>query len=340
MHIYINFHGPNIALELNPILIITALRKKPKQPKKPMVGLFWTRILAPVTTKSQLWQKIDEVDLENVDEFAEAFARTATPKKIRESIRLPKKAYRKSLDSKRSQSVGIFAKTLKRLQIDLETIKEAILHCDTKLINLDLLQQLRSHAASTEELNAIMNANAIATPDIPLDAPEKFLLNFSKIPFACERIDCMLFCSDFNETIGQISEKMTGMKYLCKTMVENSNLEELFSIILTLGNFMNGGNHLRGQADGFGLDILGKLRDVKSKDKKMTLLSYITKTYIQKQRNNGLQLKDIGYPVPGVQEINDACSVDFGSIADRIELLKKRFTGKLKLTTFHLCHSN
>ena len=37
------------------------------------------------------------------------------------------------------------------------------------------------------------------------------------------------------------------------------------AIILALGNFMNGGNLQRGQADGFGLDILSKLKDVKSK---------------------------------------------------------------------------
>lgn len=40
-------------------------------------------------------------------------------------------------------------------------------------------------------------------------------------------------------------------------------LKKLFAIILTLGNYMNGGNGQRGQADGFGLEILSKLKDVK-----------------------------------------------------------------------------
>ena len=40
-------------------------------------------------------------------------------------------------------------------------------------------------------------------------------------------------------------------------------LKQLFAIILTLGNYMNGGNCQRGQADGFGLEILSKLKDVK-----------------------------------------------------------------------------
>lgn len=36
-------------------------------------------------------------------------------------------------------------------------------------------------------------------------------------------------------------------------------------LVLALGNHMNGGSRVRGQADGFGLEILPKLKDVKSR---------------------------------------------------------------------------
>lgn len=36
-------------------------------------------------------------------------------------------------------------------------------------------------------------------------------------------------------------------------------------LVLALGNYMNGGSRARGQADGFGLEILPKLKDVKSR---------------------------------------------------------------------------
>lgn len=39
---------------------------------------------------------------------------------------------------------------------------------------------------------------------------------------------------------------------------------QVLGLILAFGNFMNGGNRSRGQADGFALDILPKLKDVKS----------------------------------------------------------------------------
>ncbi len=39
---------------------------------------------------------------------------------------------------------------------------------------------------------------------------------------------------------------------------------QVLGLVLAFGNIMNGGNRSRGQADGFTLDILPKLKDVKS----------------------------------------------------------------------------
>ena len=41
-------------------------------------------------------------------------------------------------------------------------------------------------------------------------------------------------------------------------------MENILGLLLAYGNYMNGGT-ARGQADGFGLEILTKLKDVKSK---------------------------------------------------------------------------
>lgn len=45
----------------------------------------------------------------------------------------------------------------------------------------------------------------------------------------------------------------------------------VLGLILAFGNFMNGGNRTRGQADGFVLDILPKLKDVKSSVSRVSL---------------------------------------------------------------------
>lgn len=58
-------------------------------------------------------------------------------------------------------------------------------------------------------------------------------------------------------------EIINVIKYFLQFLMTSESLKQLFAIILAVGNYMNGGNGQRGQADGFGLEILSKLKDVK-----------------------------------------------------------------------------
>lgn len=278
--------------------------------------------------REKLWQKIDETVLENADDFTELFARQATPKRPREVTKVPKKSVIKVLDHKRSQSVGIFSQSLYRHRIDSQVIQRAIYNWDLSSIGLDLLQQLLEHKASNDELKAIKDALENAPANVPLDGPEQFLLKFSEISCAPERIACIIFRNDFEEANAQIQQKIKIIQNLCEFLMENDHLNDLFAIILTLGNFMNGGNRYRGQADGFGLDVLNKLKDVKSKDKKITLLHFIVKTFIGKRRQSGLKPKEIIYPVPDAEDVKSASTVDFDTLNEQIEHLSKSLSGK------------
>ena len=51
----------------------------------------------------------------------------------------------------------------------------------------------------------------------------------------------------------------------------------LIDLSVACGNYMNGGNKQRGQADGFGIDILPKVKDVKSKDNFDNLLGFVVR---------------------------------------------------------------
>lgn len=46
---------------------------------------------------------------------------------------------------------------------------------------------------------------------------------------------------------------------------DQESVKIVLGLVLAFGNHMNGGNRTRGQADGFGLEILPKLKDVKSR---------------------------------------------------------------------------
>lgn len=79
----------------------------------------------------------------------------------------------------------------------------------------------------------------------------------------------------------------------------------------------------RGQADGFGLEILSKLKDVKSKDSKTTLLHYVVKTYMK--RIDPFE-KENKFPTPEPEDIRRAASVNFDDVKIELQKLNKELT--------------
>ncbi|XP_058819666.1 protein cappuccino isoform X2 [Topomyia yanbarensis] len=311
-----------------------AFRKTAVNPPKPMKPLYWTRIVAPKispvtetdsTSESAiaeeqniaLWQELEETNLDNLDEFTELFSRQVVIPKVKEKVEKPEKTI-KVLDSKRSQNVGIFAKSL---HVDFVEIEFAIYHCDTSVVSLEALQKIMEIKATDEELAQIKDC---AEGNIPLDPPEQFLLRISNISSFSERISCIVFQAEFDEHYISVTRKLETVKHICEFLIENEQLKHLFSIILTLGNYMNGGNRTRGQADGFGLEILGKLKDVKSKDNNITLLHFIIKTYISQCRNSGQLLHDVKLPVPDPGDLDRAVLVDFDDCRTQLNMLKSK----------------
>ncbi|KAJ0175665.1 hypothetical protein K1T71_008824 [Dendrolimus kikuchii] len=96
------------------------------------------------------------------------------------------------------------------------------------------------------------------------------------------------------------------------SFLNSESLKRLFAIILTLGNYMNGGNGQRGQADGFGLEILAKLKDVKSKQSNVTLLHFIVRTYMRS--SGGALAEGCALPVPEPGDVARAAALDFADV--------------------------
>jgi len=183
--------------------------------------------------------------------------------------------------------------------------------------------------ASEDELQRIREA---AGGDIPLDHPEQFLLDISLISMASERISCIVFQAEFEESVTLLARKLETVAQLSQQLIESEDLKRVFSIILTLGNYMNGGNRQRGQADGFNLDILGKLKDVKSKESHTTLLHFIVRTYIAQRRKEGVHPLEIRLPIPEPADVERAAQMDFEEVQQQIFDLNKKFLGEFSRT--------
>uniref|UniRef100_A0A8D3DIE9 FH2 domain-containing protein n=1 Tax=Scophthalmus maximus TaxID=52904 RepID=A0A8D3DIE9_SCOMX len=99
--------------------------------------------------------------------------------------------------------------------------------------------------------------------------PLAFLISFSFLPL--------------NLTFISLSRFFRVCMCVCAHQIIQSGkcVLQVLGLVLAFGNFMNGGNRSRGQADGFTLDILPKLKDVKSSDNSQSLLSYIVAYYLR-----------------------------------------------------------
>lgn len=274
------------------------------------------------TKPTVLWQQIDETSLEDLSEFTELFARRAiAPTKPKVDTQRSKVETIKVFDSKRSQSVGIFARSI---HVEFAEVENAIYQCDTSVVSLEQLTQIMEMRATDEELVQIREAAKMGGI---LDSPEEFLLKVANCSYSVERISCIVFQADFDEKCSAIVRKLDTMTQLCSLLLESQPLRHLLSIVLTLGNYMNGGNQQRGQADGFGLEILGKLKDVKSSDSRTTLLHYVVKTYVAECLKQGTRLDELQLPIPHPVDVNQAMGVDFTEVEVQIRELQKQLKG-------------
>ncbi|XP_045447451.1 formin-2 [Melitaea cinxia] len=305
------------------------LRKTPIKPAAPMKPLYWTRILAaplPPTCQGEaessgfkpLWLEIEEAKLDNIDEFTDLFSRQVVKVPVKKKVEVKTKIQPiKILDSKRSQNVGILAQSL---HVEFSEIENAIYNFDTSVVSLEALQQIYELRASEEEL-FLIKEHIKNKPDIPLDKPEAFLYELSGIQNFAERISCFTFQAEFDDAVNTIMHKLDNLKHTCEFLMTSESLKQLFAIILAVGNYMNGGNGQRGQADGFGLEILSKLKDVKSKQCHVTLLHFIVRTYMRAR--GGALAPACALPVPEPGDVGRAAALDFGDVADSLAALRK-----------------
>ncbi|XP_077359218.1 formin-2 isoform X2 [Festucalex cinctus] len=303
-------------------------RKAVVEPPRPMKPLYWTRI--QLHTKKEIssasvWEAIEEPDV-NFEEFVELFAKTAVKEKkqpLSDTITKSKaKQVVKLLSNKRSQAVGIL---MSSLHLDMKDIQHAILNLDNTVVDLETIQALYENRALPEELDKI-EKHVKSTKDKenakPLDKPEQFLYQLSQIPSFSGRVFCILFQSSFSECMSSLMRKLDTLLSVCKVLQDSEKVKRVLGLVLAFGNFMNGGNRTRGQADGFSLDILPKLKDVKSSDSMKSLLCYIVAYYL-KNFDEDAGKDTCVYPLPEPHELFQASQMKFEDFHKDLTRLRK-----------------
>ncbi|XP_027145508.1 formin-2 isoform X2 [Larimichthys crocea] len=303
-------------------------RKAVVEPPRPMKPLYWTRIQLhskKEVSSSLVWENIEEPDVD-FEEFVELFSKTAVKEKkqpLSDTITKSKaKQVMKLLNNKRSQAVGIL---MSSLHLDMKDIQHAILNLDNTVVDLETLQALYENRAQQDELDKIekhIKSSKDKENAKPLDKPEQFLYQLSLIPNFSGRVFCILFQSSFSECMSSIMRKLDTLQRLCKVLQDCETVKRVLGLVLAFGNFMNGGNRTRGQADGFTLDILPKLKDVKSSDNMKSLLSYIVAYYLR-HFDEDAGRETCVYPLPEPHDLFQASQMKFEDFQKDLTRLRK-----------------
>ncbi|XP_060789353.1 formin-2 isoform X2 [Neoarius graeffei] len=298
------------------------------EPPRPMKPLYWTRIQLHAKKEPNthlVWEKVEEPHVD-FEEFVELFSKSAMKEKkkpISDTISKSKtKQVVKVLSNKRSQAVGIL---MSSLHLDMKDIQHAILNMDNTVVDLETLQVLYENRAQREEMDKIkrhIKSSMEKENSKPLDKPEQFLLQLSEIPQFSERVFCILVQSTFTESISSVQRKISLLQCVCTALRWSKGVLQVLGLVLAFGNFMNGGNRSRGQADGFTLDVLPKLKDVKSSDNSQSLLSFIIAYYLRHFDEEAGQDTCV-YPLPEPQDLFQASQMKFEDFRRDLGKLRK-----------------
>ncbi|KAF7230921.1 formin isoform X2 [Nothobranchius furzeri] len=301
-------------------------RKPALEPSRPMKPLYWTRIQIQDDNNNSLWNILEEHRIINASEFEDLFAKTITKTKrkpLSEAYEKKAKARKiiKLLDSKRSQAVGIL---ISSLHLEMKDIQQAVVAVDHSVVDLEAIEALYDNRGHPEELEKIRkHYETSKEEDVKLlDKPEQFLYELSQSPAFAGRAWCIIFKSTFVDGITSIKRKLNSVSSVCKVLLESSGVREVMGLVLALGNHMNGGNRVRGQADGFGLEILPKLKDVKSKDNRISLVDYVVSYYLHNvDKSSGTDKS--AFPLPDPQDVFLAAQVKFDDLSGDLKQLQQ-----------------
>ena len=199
-----------------------------------------------------IWNKLNEMKLD-INEVVSLFG--VKKKDLSKSeVKKSKVEVKKFLDTKRTQEVSVIRTKLP----EPEVVGNALITFDQSLLNSEQVDGLLKILITKEELEMYKNMGEGGT----WDKGEKYIIKINDIPNHKTKLEIWSLTNKFQEKLPGMTESLKYMIGACEEIKTNQHFKLVLSVILGLGNILNGGS-TKGQADGFGLDLLKKLPGIK-----------------------------------------------------------------------------
>ncbi|XP_015506549.1 formin-like protein 1 [Parus major] len=258
--------------------------KKPIQTKFRMPVFNWVALKPSQIDGTVFTELNDEKVLQELDmsDFEEQFKTKAQGPALDISA-LKSKATQKApskvtlMESNRAKNLAI---TLRKGGRSVQDICTAIETYDQQALSLDFLELLLRFLPTEYERNLIGKFERDQQPPEELSDEDRFMICFSKIPRLAERMNVMIFLGSFGDTAQLLMPQLNAIIAASMSLKSSSKLRHILEIVLAFGNYMNSSK--RGAAYGFRLQSLDALLEMKSTDRKQTLLHYLVRVIMEK----------------------------------------------------------
>ncbi|XP_060077995.1 uncharacterized protein LOC132557517 isoform X2 [Ylistrum balloti] len=281
--------------------------------KKKTVKLHWRLVQPemphPATKGETIWKDIVEVKVDP-DKLEHLFETRASDMKQKKTDTSGKKEI-SVLSPKRSNAINIGLTVLPPPR----TIKAAILKMDNSIMNREGIEKILTSMMPTEEEKTLILDAQMGNPDIPLGTAEQFLLTLSSISELQARLSLWLFKLDYETVESEVADPLSDLKKGIEELLKNKTFKYILSVILTIGNFLNGA-----QARGFSIEYLTKIPEVKDTVHKHSLLHHLCVIIIDQFPDSTDLYSDIG-------ALGRCSRVDWDELSNKLEKMERECKG-------------
>jgi len=153
---------------------------------------------------------------------------------------------------------------------------------------------------------------------VTFEKPELLLLTLSTVPDLENRLRVWCYMMEFNEMKKDSQVPLEAIKVAIRDTRQSQSLKKVLGVVLSIGNFLNGGSN-KGQADGFDIEVLGKLSSIKDADGG-SMVDYLKKVCDNKYSGLLQQLSK------ELITIGDASGVSIDDLRSKVGEIQKDFT--------------
>lgn len=281
-------------------------RRPEVTPASTMKRLFWNSFFidAPETpgTSPTVWGTIEQ---EGVDGFDAAELERLFSERQQSKGKAQAASTSPAAPASKIQTLRVFEESRRRQVCIMlarlpavESIVAAVTAMDDSKLNKDQVELLLATSPSAEELATLHKAapdpaEAAAGEDVLTrwDDAEAFVLQLGSVPSFALRLQIWAFENSFEERFDIFRSAARDIVGACTAMQSSKQVVRLLALSLQVGNYLNAGT-TRGRADGFTVDCLAQMRNVKANLQTgipVTLLDFVV-FHLERSQPGGLEL--------------------------------------------------